>query len=814
MIFPDSFERKIGFDLVRQHLSELCVCRGTETFVTGMNFTHDFELILMLVSQTDEMKRLLEASEPIGIIAISPFDEQLSKLNISGYYLTEKELFELGKILRFASSTQSFFVNKTNDAGESLFPNLQILISRLDPLTSVDKAIERILDKFGNIRDNASPELAQIRKELQQLSGRISSIMKRVLSKAVSEGVLEPDTNPSMRDGRLVIPVQPMHKRSIPGIVHDESSSGKTYFIEPAEIVEANNHIRELQLEEKREIIRILTQVTDEIRPFAESIATDIDVLYNLDFIQAKAKYAIKLGCTKPHLSQNTEMEWYHAIHPVLQLALNRHGKEMTALDIKLNGKNRILLISGPNAGGKSVCLKTVGIVQYMLQCGMLPPVYENSHLGIFESIFIDIGDDQSIEDDLSTYSSHLKNMKFFVNNCNDKTLLLIDEFGGGTEPQIGGAIAQAILKNVNDKKSWGVITTHFQNLKQFGEETSGIINGSMLYDKQQMRPLFKLSIGHPGSSFAIEIARKIGLPLSIITDAQEIAGSDYVNIEKYLSNILRDKKYWENKRLEIKKKEKQIDEVLAKYEDAASTLSEQRKAIISQAKEEAKEILAQSNAAIERTIHEIRRAQAEKTATIEARKALEQEKSNLIKEKKSDEHPLLKKVPNKKKKEATTSVKSIPVEIKVGDNVKLDGEGTVGTVVEINGNNATVVFGSLKTTVNIKRLKYTSAKVQNKSPKVSVQTVSDTSRKRLLNFNNEIDVRGMRAEEALQAVTYFIDDAVQFNASRIRILHGTGTGVLRQVIRQYLGTIPYVKSYSDEDVRFGGAGITVIEMN
>ena len=335
-----------------------------------------------------------------------------------------------------------------------------------------------------------------------------------------------------------------------------------------------------------------------------------------------------------------------------------------------------------------------------------------------------------------------------------------------------------------------------------------------MLYDKQQMRPLFKLSIGHPGSSFAIEIARKIGLPLSIITDAQEIAGSDYVNIEKYLSNILRDKKYWENKRLEIKKKEKQIDEVLAKYEDAASTLSEQRKAIISQAKEEAKEILAQSNAAIERTIHEIRRSQAEKTATIEARKALEQEKSNLIKEKNSDEHPLLKKVPKKKKKEATTSVKPITVEIKVGDNVKLDGEGTVGTVVEINGNNATVVFGSLKTTVNIKRLKYTSAKVQNKSPKVSVQTVSDTSRERLLNFNNEIDVRGMRAEEALQAVTYFIDDAVQFNATRIRILHGTGTGVLRQVIRQYLGTIPYVKSYSDEDVRFGGAGITVIEMN
>ena len=814
MIFPDSFERKIGFDSVRQLLSELCVSQGADYYVTGMSFSYDFDLIWLQISQTDEMKRLLEASEPIGIIAINPFNEQLSKLKISGYYLTEKELFEICRILHFAKSTLSFFSTKTNDAGESLFPNLEILTSRLDPLHHVDKAIEKVLDKFGNIRDNASPELAQIRKELQQLSGRVSSIMKRVLSKAVSEGVLEPDTNPSMRDGRLVIPVQPMHKRSIPGIVHDESSSGKTFYIEPAEIVEANNHIRELQLEEKREIIRILTLVTEDIRPYAEAITTDIDVLYNLDFIQAKAKYAIKLGCTKPHISSNSEMEWYHAIHPILQLALNRHGKEMVPLDIKLNNENRILLISGPNAGGKSVCLKTVGIVQYMLQCGMLPPVYENSHLGIFENIFIDIGDDQSIEDDLSTYSSHLKNMKFFVNHCDAKTLLLIDEFGGGTEPQIGGAIAQAILKNINEKKGWGVITTHFQNLKQFGEETLGIVNGSMLYDKQIMQPLFKLSIGHPGSSFAIEIARKIGLPLSIITDAQDIAGSDYVNIEKYLSNILRDKKYWENKRLEIKKKERQIDEVLSKYENAAATLSEQRKIIISQAKEEAKEILAHSNAAIERTIHEIRNAQAEKEATIQARKALEQEKYDILKEKSGDEHPLLKKAPKRKKININTNIKPTDVVIKVGDNVKLDGEGIVGTVVEISGNNASVIFGNLKTTVNIKRLKYTSAKIQNKSPKISVQTVSDTSRERLLNFNSEIDIRGMRADEALQAVTYFLDDAVQFNASRLRILHGTGTGVLRQIIRQYLDTVPYVKIYRDEDVRFGGAGITVVEMN
>ena len=813
MTYPDSFEHKIGFDAVRTLLADLCVCTGSKTLVKDMNFSSHFDTVNTRISQVDEMCKILAATETIGSIEIQPCDETLAKLKIAGYYLSAKELFEINRILVFAKEVITFFASKKYDNGTSKYPTLDTVASPIDPLPDVTKLIEKILDRFGNIRDNASPELAQIRRELQQLSGRISSIMKRVMAKAVSEGVLDPDTNPSMRDGRLVIPVMPMHKRSIPGIVHDESASGKTFFIEPAEIVEANNHIRELQIEEKREIIKILTAATDAIRPFAEQLATDIDIIYHLDFVRAKAKFATKLGCTKPNISPACELEWYHAIHPVLQLALNRHGKEMVALDIKLDSKNRILLISGPNAGGKSVCLKTVGIVQYMLQCGMLPPVYENSHLGIFDNIFVDIGDDQSIEDDLSTYSSHLKNMKFFVNNCNDKTLFLIDEFGGGTEPQIGGAIAQAILKNINEKKAWGVITTHFQNLKQYGEETPGIINGSMLYDKQHMQPTFRLSIGNPGSSFAIEIARKIGLPQSIIADAQDIVGSDYINIDKYLSNILRDKKYWENKRLEIKKKERQIDETLAKYEDAASTLSEQRRTIISQAKDQAREILAQSNAAIERTIHDIRKSQAEKAATLEARRALEEQKSKITEEFDTEEHPLLKKVPHKKHKKQTPKTPEKEHEIHIGDNVRLDGEGTIGTVLEISGKNATVAFGSLKTTVQLKRLKFTTAKIQETKQNPLVSSVTDSSRERLLNFKHEIDVRGMRADEAVQAVTYFIDDAIQFNATRVRILHGTGTGALRQVIRQYLNTIPSVKSFSDEDVRFGGAGITVINL-
>ena len=493
-------------------------------------------------------------------------------------------------------------------------------------------------------------------------------------------------------------------------------------------------------------------------------------------------------------------------------MTLQRHNKEMVPLDLKLSKDKRILIISGPNAGGKSVCLKTVGVVQYMLQCGMLPPVYENSHVGIFDKLFIDIGDDQSIEDDLSTYSSHLKNMKFFTRNCDSNTLFLIDEFGGGTEPLIGGAIAQAILKDINEKKSWGVITTHFQNLKQFGEETPGIINGSMLYDKQQMRPLFKLSVGHPGSSFAIEIARKIGLPQTIISDAQEIVGSDYINFDKYLSDIIRDKKYWENRRLEIKKKEKKIDEIITQYEDAASTLREQRKTIISQAKDEAREILAKSNAAIERAIHDIRKSQAEKNATIEARKTIEKTKTELSPDTAISDHPLLKNTPQKKRQPKPQDTATKNHTLAVGDNVKLDGEGTVGVILEIVGKNAVTAFGNLKTSVPLKRLKYTTAKIREAQVKSNV-SVSDSSRDRLLNFKHEIDVRGMRADEAVQAVTYFIDDAVQFNASIVRILHGTGTGALRQVIRQYLNANPAVKSFRDEDVRFGGAGITVVEL-
>ena len=509
-------------------------------------------------------------------------------------------------------------------------------------------------------------------------------------------------------------------------------------------------------------------------------------------------------------------MEWYHATHPVLLLSLRRHGKEIVPLDIELNPSQRILIISGPNAGGKSVCLKTVGVVQYMAQCGVLPPLYENSHMGLFSDIMIDIGDDQSIEDDLSTYSSHLRNMKQFLASGRGTSLVLIDEFGGGTEPQIGGAIAQAILRQFNDNRMWGVITTHYQNLKHFADDTDGLVNGSMLYDRHLMQPMFKLSIGNPGSSFAVEIARKIGLPASIIADAEEIVGSDYINMDRYLLDIARDKRYWENKRLSIRQKEKKIEQVLERYEEDATTLREKRREIIADAKQEAQRILDSSNASIERTIHDIKRAQAEKEQTMEARRKLEEEKRRL-KQEEQQEHPLLKKAPKAKKKPGRTTEDTVPTRpIAVGDTVKLDGQGTPGRVLEVQGANATVAFGMLKTTVKTARLKHTIAKIDSGARPSSFvsSSTADSLRDRQLKFKQEIDVRGMRVDEAIQAITYFIDDAIQFNARQVRILHGTGTGALRQSIRQYLDSVPGVRSYRDEHVQFGGAGITVVDLD
>lgn len=681
--------------------------------------------------------------------------------------------------------------------------------------------IDNILDKFGRIKDNASPELSKIRREIAHISGGISKSLNAILRMAQNEGLVEKDVTPTMRDGRLVIPVAPAFKRKIKGIVHDESASGKTVFIEPAEVVESNNRIRELESEERREIIKILVAFTDLLRPLTPDIIQSYEFLAMIDFIRAKATFSIDLGAIKPPMEDKQIVRWYRAIHPLLFISHRKQKKEVVPLNIELEEDSRLLIISGPNAGGKSVCLKTVGLLQYMVQCGLPIPVDESSIVGVFEHIFIDIGDEQSIENDLSTYSSHLTNMKFFVRNCDKKTILLIDEFGGGTEPQIGGAIAESLLKRFNERGSFGgVITTHYQNLKHFANENKGVVNGAMLYDRHMMQPLFTLAIGNPGSSFAIEIARKIGLPEDVIADASDIVGSDYINMDKYLQDIVRDKRYWESKRQNIRQKEKRLEEITETYETDLLAVEKQRKEIIRQAKTEAERLLAEANAKIENTIRTIKESQAEKEKTKQARQSLSEFKTSLENENPVDDkiarkiQKLKSKEKNRKQKDKQPE-KDKQITISVGDNVRIKGQTSIGQVLDIQKSNATVAFGMIKSSVKLDSLEYVSknqTKRETKSNLVSA-AASDSVRERKLNFKQDIDVRGMRGDEALQAVMYFIDDAILVGMSRVRILHGTGTGILRQLIRDYLRTVSGIKSYQDEHVQFGGTGITVVDL-
>ncbi len=822
MIYPQNFEQKIGFDQIKSLIKEKCLSALGIDYTDKMKFSTDYETIRKQLNQTWEFVHIIENADDFPANFFFDVRPALRRIRIEGTFLEEAELFDLRRSLETIQGIIRFL--HPDEEEEIKYPYLYELSKEISAFPQLIKQIDSILDKFGHIKDNASPELAQIRNSITATLSGISRSLNAILRSAQSEGFIDKEVSPTMRDGRLVIPVAPSYKRKIKGIVHDESASGKTIFIEPAEVVEANNRVRELENEERREVVRILTSFTDELRPFADEIIYSYEFLAEIDFIRAKALFATEIGGVLPTFENLRQIEWFHATHPLLFLSLKRQGKTVVPLDLTLDEKNRILLISGPNAGGKSVCLKTAGLLQYMLQCGLLVPMHDNSRTGIFRDIFIDIGDEQSIEDDLSTYSSHLTHMKYFVRNANENSLLLIDEFGGGTEPQIGGAIAEALLDRFNQKRAYGVITTHYQNLKHFAEDTEGIINGAMLYDRHLMQPLFKLSIGNPGSSFAIEIARKIGLPEEVIASASEKVGSAYIDMDKYLQDIVRDKRYWENKRQNIRLREKKLEELTARYEADLTTLEKQRKELLKQAKGDAAQLLAEANARIENTIREIKEAQAEKEKTRAARQKFEQFKSKLNEETESDDivsrklkqiNERKKRKQQKKKEETTTS--PAPTPISPGDPVRLKGQTSVGEVLDIEGNNATVAFGMLKSTVKIDRLeKVSKSQIKKENAKATFLGVktSDDMREKQLHFKQEIDVRGMRADEAIQAVTYFIDDAIQVGCARVRILHGTGTGVLRQVIRQYLKTVPGVAHFQDEHVQFGGAGITVVELN
>ena len=586
MIYPQNFEQKIGFDQIRQLLKEKCLSTLGEERVTDMTFSDQHDKVEELLNQVMEFVRIIQEEDSFPDQFFFDVRPSLKRVRIEGMYLDEQELFDLRRSLETIRDIVRFLHrNEEEEESDCPYPSLKRLAGDIAVFPQLIGKIDSILNKYGKIKDNASTELARIRRELASTMGSISRSLNSILRSAQSEGYVDKDVVPTMRDGRLVIPVAPRLKRKIKGIVHDESASGKTVFIEPAEVVEANNRIRELEGDERREIIRILTEFSNVLRPSIPEILQSYEFLAEIDFIRAKSYFAIQTNALKPALENEQLLDWTMAVHPLLQLSLSKHGKKVVPLDIELNQKQRILIISGPNAGGKSVCLKTVGLLQYMLQCGMPVPMHERSHAGIFSNIFIDIGDEQSIEDDLSTYSSHLTNMKVMMKSCDGHSLILIDEFGGGTEPQIGGAIAEAVLKRFNQKKTFGVITTHYQNLKHFAEDNEGVVNGAMLYDRHLMQALFQLQIGNPGSSFAVEIARKIGLPEDVIADASEIVGSEYINADKYLQDIVRDKRYWEGKRQTIRQREKHMEETIARYQTEMEELQKSRKEIIRQAK-------------------------------------------------------------------------------------------------------------------------------------------------------------------------------------------------------------------------------------
>ena len=850
MIYPKTFEDKIGFNEIRTLLRERCLSSLGKEEVDKITFMDNVKAINTQLSRVREFRRLQEEEENFPLNYFFDVRQSVARLRLEGTHMEEDELFDLRRSLGTVNDIVTYLNRTDEDAAVAAtddgwrkdpvypYPALHELAEGVVTFPQILQRIDQILDKFGKIRDTASPELLNIRRELAKVEGSISRTLYSILRSAQSEGLIEKDVTPAMRDGRLVIPVVPTMKRKIKGIVHDESASGKTLFIEPTEVVEANNRVRELEAEERREVIRILTEMAKVIRPHVPQILESYKLLAQVDMLRAKTELAKLIDGIEPEVGKYPHIDWIGATHPLLRLSLQKQGKKVVPLEITLTRNKRMLIISGPNAGGKSVCLKTVGLVQYMLQCGLSVPMSERSQTGIFQNILIDIGDEQSIEDDLSTYSSHLTNMKNMMKSANDRTLILIDEFGTGTEPQIGGAIAEAVLKQFCIKRAYGVITTHYQNLKHFADSHEGVVNGAMLYDRHQMQALFQLQIGQPGSSFAIEIARKIGLPEQVIHDASEIVGSDYIQSDKYLQDIVRDKRYWESKRQTIHQREKQMEQTIAKYESEISDLAKSRKEVLAKAKERAEELFKESNKKIENVIREIREKQAEKEETKKLRDSLRDFKegiSDMDKQAEDDKiarkmAQILRRKENKKNRKkgdpsssgqdkdntsAATTLSTVSAPLKEGDTVRIKGTTSVGKIESIQGKNATVIFGDLRSTTSLKKLEHATApKREEPRPFMTVgRQTRETIDEKKLNFKQDLDVRGMRGDEALNAVMYFIDDATLVGMSRVRILHGTGTGILRQLIRQYLATVPAVTSYKDEHVQFGGAGITVVDL-
>jgi len=804
MLYPKNYEEKIGFDKIRGLLAAECNGPIGQAFVHRMRFTDRYEVILKLLTQTEEFRKIIASGESFPDSHYLDVADALQKATLEGAFLNEDEFYDLKRSLETLFKCIDFFAKKD----PATYPQLKELSGAVVLDKTILKAIDQVIDERGKVKDNASPRLREIRSAVIAAQSTVRKRLDQLLRSLKSDSLVQEEASLTIREGRMVIPVPAEYKRRVKGFVHDTSASGQTVYIEPAEILEINNEIRELEYEERYEIVRILTTLTTKLRPEVEPLKKGYFFLGLIDFIRAKARFAHRTKGIFPELHAKPLIQWIAARHPLLELHLKELGRSIVPLNLQLDDKNRVLLISGPNAGGKSITLKTTGVVQYMLQCGLLPTIEEGSRVGLFEHLFIDIGDEQSIDNDLSTYSSHLKNMKSFLQFADAKSLCLIDEFGTGTEPQLGGAIAEAILQALNEKKVFGVITTHYANLKYFAQTAPGIINGAMRYDVAKLEPLFQLDIGKPGSSFALEIAQKIGLPRTVTAAAREKVGKDTIDMEKLLRDLEREKKEFEEQNRTLADKQRQLEKTLAEYTKLRDFVEQNRKQLLNEAKAEAKTLLRDANQKIEQAIREIRETQADKDRTKAVRQTLEEFKAEL--------KPVAVTVASTQPIEQAGEIELEGGEIQVGDYVQLKDANSVGEVLAIKGKEATVAFGELKTTLKLARLQKISRRSYRELNPVKKSTYVATGidmNEKAANFNLDLDVRGQRAEDALAEVEQFIDDAIMLSHQHLRVVHGKGDGILRTLIRERLRKYREVAQVEDDHADRGGPGVTVVRL-
>ncbi|MCA0366409.1 MAG: endonuclease MutS2 [Bacteroidetes bacterium] len=804
MLYPQNIEQKLGFDKIKSLLEEECVSSLGRSFIEKIRFSDKFDQIKKMIDQTAEFRLILQLENNFpnqNYLDVIPY---LQRAAIPGTFLDEEQFFDIKLSLVTIQQILVFFRNKT----EEQYPQLKKLAQAATPENKKDgwaDLISRIngtIDERGKVKDNASRELLEIRRKLTVEQNNVKRALERIYRTAKNSGWIGEDMTIAVRNGRLVLPLLAEHKRKLSGFVHDETSSGHIAFVEPGEVLETNNEIRDLEIRERREVVRILEQLTDDIRPDLPEMQKSYQFLGLMDFIRAKARVAQKVNATSPLLVNETALDWSQAVHPLLFLSHQKAKKPVIPLRVSLESDQRILVVSGPNAGGKSVMLKTIGLLQYMLQCGLLVPVSPDAKMGIFSNLFIDIGDEQSIENDLSTYSSHLSNMREFLKNADAKTLFLIDEFGTGTEPTLGGAIAESILEQLLKSKAFGVVNTHYTNLKIFADKNEGLKNGAMKFDAEHLEPLYELEMGQPGSSFALEVAQKMGLPHWIINNAKKKLGKQQVNFEKLLKELEIEKKVFSEQNQQLQRESKELKTKIEQYNSLKNFLETDKKRLLNDAKENAKQLLKEANKKIESTIKEIKEHKADREKTKEIRKELEVFEKSTLK-------------PERPAPAPKTTFEKASGAIEVGDFVKIVGQETFGQVVSLNGKDAEVSLGELKSNIKLNRLERVSKKefkaVHKDKPRENLQGIDMNEKMQQFSFN--LDVRGKRGEEAVLEVDMLMDDAIFLGYPQLRIVHGKGDGILRNLIRNHLKQYKSIKKMYDEHADRGGQGVTIVDM-